>query len=203
MSILGNHLYQCSSWHCCKRLCLASVNFFEDSFNVFAHVMMGDLWVCLLAPCWVFSSFGPKTAWPSGPNLPIHPILPWETFFCSPEWKSPEIEIFCWCRRGETKKMAEALKVVHQNQWVQKLFGAVEKISRLVYCIKWRVLWRWLKFKHVQINTQLFMNKFQFWGVPLPILWLIVYQVIYFLLRTNSFLFLMSQGKEPLLGLEP
>ena len=31
-----------------------------------------------------------------------------------------------------------------------------------MYCIKWRVLWRWLKFKHVSVTTQFFMNKF--WG---------------------------------------
>ena len=27
--------------------------------------------------------------------------------------------------------------------------------------IKWRVLWRWLKFKYVRIDTQFFINNFQ------------------------------------------
>ena len=33
-----------------------------------------------------------------------------------------------------------------------------------MYCIKWRVFWRWLKFKHVRINTQFFINKFWGWA---------------------------------------
>ena len=43
LGVLGTHLYQCTSWHCSERPHSASVNFFEDSFNVFAHFMMGDL----------------------------------------------------------------------------------------------------------------------------------------------------------------
>ena len=39
-----------------------------------------------------------------------------------------------------------------QNPRVQKLFWAVETI-------KWRVLWRCLKFKHVRINTKFLVNK--------------------------------------------
>ena len=42
-------------------------------------------------------------------------------------------------------------------------------------CIKQRVLWRWLKFKHVRINTQFFINKFQFLGGPS--LYLLCYQI--------------------------
>ena len=36
---------------CCERLHSASVSFFEDSFNMFAHFMMGDLRAHLPAPC--------------------------------------------------------------------------------------------------------------------------------------------------------
>ena len=43
VNVLGTHLYQCTSWCCCERLCSASVNFFEDSFDLFAHFIMGDL----------------------------------------------------------------------------------------------------------------------------------------------------------------
>ena len=34
-------------WCGCERLCSASVNFFEASFSVFSHFMMGDLRVHL------------------------------------------------------------------------------------------------------------------------------------------------------------
>ena len=67
LSVLGTHLYQCTSWPCFERLHLASVNFFEDSFNTFAHLMMDDLWAHLPTLHWVFSSFWPKMAWPCAP----------------------------------------------------------------------------------------------------------------------------------------
>ena len=38
--------------------------FSEDSFDAFVHFTMGDLWAHLPTPCWVFSSFWPKMAWP-------------------------------------------------------------------------------------------------------------------------------------------
>ena len=56
---LGTHLYQCTSWHCCERLHLASVNFFEDPFTMFAHFMMGDLQAHLLQPPYL-SSLSPS-----------------------------------------------------------------------------------------------------------------------------------------------
>ena len=33
VSVLGIHLYQCTSWYCCERLCLGSVNFFWRLFQ--------------------------------------------------------------------------------------------------------------------------------------------------------------------------
>ena len=98
MSILETHLYQCTGWHCCERLGTASVNFyvFRNSFNVFAHFMMGDLHVHLTILCWVFSNFWPKMAWSWCPNLSIYQISPQVTFFfVSPEEKSPPKETFC------------------------------------------------------------------------------------------------------------
>ena len=47
-----------------------------------------------------------------------------------------------------------------------------------MYCIKWRVLWRWLKFKHVRINTQFLINKF--WGGP-PCMYACVYVCVHIL----------------------
>ena len=45
--------------------------FFEDSFNMFAHSMMGDLGAQLLTYHWVFGSFWAKPTWPLCPTLPI------------------------------------------------------------------------------------------------------------------------------------
>ena len=53
LNVLGIHLDQCTSWHCCERLHSAAVNFFfflEDSFNACAHFMRGDLRVHLPTP---------------------------------------------------------------------------------------------------------------------------------------------------------
>ena len=104
VSVLGTHLCQCTRWCCHERLCSASVNFFKDSFNVFAHSMMGDLQAHLSIPSWVFSTFWPKTEIPPCPTLPIHPILSQATFFVSLDEKSPQRKIFCQCGRGKTKK---------------------------------------------------------------------------------------------------
>ena len=38
------------------------------------------------------------------PNLPIHLISPWVTFFVSLDGKSPQRETFCQCRRGGKTK---------------------------------------------------------------------------------------------------
>ena len=59
----------------------------------------------------------------------------------------------------------------HQNWQVQKLFWAVEKPFPQVYCIRWRVLWRDPKFKHVKINTQFFISKFQVFGFCFCFFW--------------------------------
>ena len=34
MSVLGTHLYQCTSWHCCDRMHLASVNIFLKTLSM-------------------------------------------------------------------------------------------------------------------------------------------------------------------------
>ena len=56
--------------------------FFEVSFNMFAHFMMGDLWVHLPTPHQVFSTFWPKNGKGPVPQpLPIYPVLP-RAIFC-------------------------------------------------------------------------------------------------------------------------
>ena len=109
--------------------------------------------------------FDQKPAWPLCPTLPIHWISPHTTLFCFP-----------WMKKGnrfadveEVKKKNSSSTKKHQNWWVWNLFlRPFEKMSRLVDCIKWRVLGRWLALKRVRINTQFFINSV-FWGVPLHI----------------------------------
>ena len=61
------------------------------------------------------------------PPAPYSPDLtPSNFFFVSLEETGPQREMFCWCGRGATKKMAEAL-TRHQNRWLLKPFWAVEK----------------------------------------------------------------------------
>ena len=105
------HLYQCTSWWWCERLCpVATSFFFEGSCSILALFMMGDLWAHLPTLHWVFSSFWPKTTWPQCPN-PYSPHLATSKFF-----------LFPWCKnissRGnvlpmwmkQNKKVTEALK---------------------------------------------------------------------------------------------
>ena len=123
--------------------------------------MMGDLQVHLTTVCWVFSSFWPKTAWSLCPTLPIQLISPSDFFVCFPGWKKL-LKWKCFANVEEVKqKIVEALKGIKINEF-KNCFEQWKKMSLKVYCIKWRVLWRWLKFKHVKINTQYFINKFCF-----------------------------------------
>ena len=150
--VVGAHLYQWTSWCCCESLLLTSVNFSEDSQCI-----------CLFYDGWFTSAFSHNCAEGSAvfdqkwhvPHSPLHLFTqscpPKWLFFNLPDEKSPQREMFCWCRGGETKNDRSANR--HQNQQVQTLFWAVEKMSRQVYCIKRRVLWRWPKLKHVRINT--------------------------------------------------
>ena len=108
---LGTHLYQCTSCCCCERLHSVWVNFFEDSFNAFAHFTMGDLRAHLPTPRWVLSSFWPKMAWTQCPALPIHPISPWVTFLLFPQMKRVlKGKRFAHVEEVKQKKKAEALK---------------------------------------------------------------------------------------------
>ena len=66
------------------------------------------------------------TAWPHvPPSLFMQGTF---FFFVSLDEKSPQREMFCWCRRGGTKNGGSHRR--HQNWQVRKLFWAVEKQSR-------------------------------------------------------------------------
>ena len=108
--------------------------------------------------------FDKKMAWSPCPPLRIHSILPQSTFsFCFPGWKksSKGNTLLMWKRWNKNSRSTKR----HQNWLIQTLFWAVGK-KVLIYCIKWRVFWRWLKFKCVRINTQFLISKFCFFGSP-------------------------------------
>ena len=94
-SVLGTHLYQRTSWWCSESLRSASASFFfEDSFNVFSHLMMDDLQVQFLT----------KNCMTPMPHPTYSPDLTSNENFLFP-WmkKNPQRETFCHCGRGETK----------------------------------------------------------------------------------------------------
>ena len=101
VSVLGTHLYQCTSWRCCERMHLALVISFEKSFSVFAHFMIDDLehtW----PPCTeCLAVFDQNQHDPPMPHLPYSPNLsPSDTPALK---KNPQRETFCQCGRGKTK----------------------------------------------------------------------------------------------------
>ena len=107
------------------------------------------------------------------PALPVHPISPWANFFfCFPGWKkSSKRNVLSMWKRWN-KKMAEALNGI--KRWVPKLFWAVEKkISVDVFHKMESTLW--LKFKHIGKNTQFFINKFHWGGLPM---YMIFYSIL-------------------------
>ena len=78
------------SWYGCERLHLASVNFFEDSFNAFAHFMMGDLCAHLPTPAECSVVFDKNGVSPM-PHPPYTPDLtPKRLFFVFPDEKRPQ-----------------------------------------------------------------------------------------------------------------
>ena len=165
MNVLGTHLHQCTSWRCCERLCLASVNFFWRLFQRTCPFHDGRFTSAPAHTALSAQQFVTKNVRPLCPTLPIHLISPW-AIYRFPDEKSLQGETFCWCGRGKKKKKSRSTKR-HQNWRVQKLFWAVEiGVLHQTYFEVLGVLWRWLKFKHVRINI-IFINKFCFGGPTL------------------------------------
>ena len=110
------------------------------------------------------------------PHIFYLPDLPLSNFsFVSPIEKTPQRKtLLMWKRWIKSSRSTKK----HQNWWVQKLFWAVEKRLHYlrVYYTEWRVLWiwRWLKSKHVTINTQFFISKFFFYP---PLLFFSLYWI--------------------------
>ena len=139
MSVLGTHLYQCTSWHCCDRRHLASwicLKTLSMHLPISQWVIYG--WTCHTALR--VHQFLMKNGMTTMPHPYYSPDLKLNEFFWFLRLKqiiiSPQRKMFTWCGRGETnnppqKKHSRSTKK-HQNQWIQKLFWAVEKTSHCV-----------------------------------------------------------------------
>ena len=119
MSVLGTHLYQCTRWRCCERLCSASVNFLWRLF-----------WcLCSCPHCAECSAvFEQKWHDPHVLSSLFIQSHPKQLLFCFLGWKNSQRETFCWCGRGEIENGRSNKR--HQNWYVQKLFWAVGKLSQ-------------------------------------------------------------------------
>ena len=145
---------------------LQCIFFFFKTLSVHLPVSWWVISECTCPHCAECSAiFDQKQHDPHNPPSLFTWSHPKQLFLVSLGKKSPQRETFCWCGRGETINSRSTKR--HQNQRVQNLFWAVGKMSQSMYCMKWRVLWRWLNFKHGRINTQFFINKFLFFGHPL------------------------------------
>ena len=113
VSVLGTHLQQWTSWHCCERLCLASVSFFLTTRQVCpfhercftstpAHTTLS------VQQCLTKNHMTPMLYPPCLPDLSLRDFL-----FVSLDEKSPQRETFCGCGRGETTMTTKWQK--HQN----------------------------------------------------------------------------------------
>ena len=135
----------------------AVLSFSEFFWRFFQHVCpFHDGWFTS-APAYIphctecSADFDQKWHDPHAPPSLFTWSCPKWLFFVSLDEKCSQRETFCQYGRSEKKRQK------HQKaskSMCSILFCAVGKMSQQVYYIKWRVLWRWLKFKHVRINTQ-------------------------------------------------
>ena len=127
VSVLGTHLCQCTSWCCCERLCLASMNVFV--VIVISTCLPISWWVIYEGTCQhcveCSAVFDQRQHVPHSPPSFFTRSNPEQSSFPPPDEKSPQRETFCQCGRGEPRNGISAKR--HQNQRVQKLFWAVEK----------------------------------------------------------------------------
>ena len=123
VSVVGSHLYQCSNWHCCERLSLASVDFFGRLFERVCP--FHDGW---FASSPVHTTLSVQLFLTQNCTIPYSPDLtPSDFSFVSLDEKVLRGKGFA--NVEEVKKNGRSTKR-HQNRWVQKLFWAVEKTSR-------------------------------------------------------------------------
>ena len=150
VSVLGTHLYQCASWHH-ERMVLASVNFFWRFLQRVCP--FHDGWFVSTTPVHTVlraQQFLTQNGMTPVPHPAYSPNLTTSDFSVSPDEKSLKEARFASVEVKQ--KTAEAHKR-HQNRLSSKTVLNSEKKSQKLYCIKWRVFWRWMKFKHVRIHN--------------------------------------------------
>ena len=156
MSVLGTHLCQYTCWCCCERLHLASVTFFfEESMHL--PISWWVIYNALAHPTECSAVF-----WRLCPSLRIHLTLPQAILFflTLDKIKSSKGKRFpMWKRRNKK------LKGIKTDEF-KNCFEQWKKSFNRCIAFKWGALWMWLKFKHIRINAQFFINKFWFYGVP-------------------------------------
>ena len=128
MSVLRIHLYWCTSWYCCQRLWEVSVHFLKESFSVFAVFMLGDLRAHLPTPCWVFSSFWLKIAWPPWPTLPIYMTSTWATFYLFPQMK----KVLKGKRLSSVEEMKQKMEEVQKGIKISKFKNCFEQWKKVL-----------------------------------------------------------------------
>ena len=100
VSVLGPHLYHCTSWWWCKRLCLASVIFF---FKILSTHLSISWWMIYEHTCPYHAEylavFDKKTGMIPVPHPPNSPDLALSNFFvCFPGWKTSSNVLQMWKR---------------------------------------------------------------------------------------------------------
>ena len=126
VSVLGTHLYQCTNWWCCERLHLVWWVLFEESLNVCPFYTGWFTSAAVYTMLCVEQFFYQNQNDPHAPPSLFTWFQPkWLFVFFSSMKKTPQREMFSQCGRGETKNGRNTKR--RQNQWVHKLFWAVEK----------------------------------------------------------------------------
>ena len=129
--------------------------------------MRGDLWAHLPRCAECLAIFDQKWHDPHAPPSLFTQSCLEQHFFLFSRMKKVLKEKHIADVEEVKPKTAEALKGIKTNEF-KTCFEQWEKMSQQVYWIRWRGLWRWLKFKHVRTNTQFFIKKFHvgFLGGP-------------------------------------
>ena len=131
VSVLETHLYECTSWCCCERLRSTSVIFFF--WRLFQHVCPFHHGWFASAPAHTTLSVLKFLTKNSMASIPHPPSSPRVTSVYSPSTTPRHEKVLKWkhfAHVEEVKQKNGKNTKRHQNQWVQKQFWAMEKISQ-------------------------------------------------------------------------
>ena len=90
--------------------------FFENSFNLFAHYIMGGLWAYLPTPCWECSAVFDQTRMAPMPHPPYSCSHPQRLCFVSPRWKKSSKGNILAMWRSWNKKWLKPLKGIKTDK---------------------------------------------------------------------------------------